>query len=205
MTGTAPIFQMASSQRVSEATISPTNPRSGVVRFLRARKINPSPPERPTPAWPWPPSAATSSLFTRPPNTIRAASRVSASVMRRPAINSLFLPICFVPSAHQVHVLHRLPGRPFEQVVQTGNNHTSPTVFGQLKADVAVVGICRILYLRQFLSHPHHGARGVEIAEARFHLGRFLLLPEGHVGGGENTPRNRQQVRCENDLRLLQT
>ena len=43
---------MASSQRVSEATISPTNPRSGVVRFLRARKINPSPPESPTAAWP---------------------------------------------------------------------------------------------------------------------------------------------------------
>ena len=52
MTGTAPIVQMASSQRGSVAAISPTKPRSGLVFFLRARKTWPSPPERPIAAWP---------------------------------------------------------------------------------------------------------------------------------------------------------
>ena len=38
-------------------------------------------------------SAATRDLFTRPPRTMSAASRVSASVTRKPAMNSDFLPI----------------------------------------------------------------------------------------------------------------
>ena len=38
--------------RGSVAAISPTKPRSGLVFFLRARKTWPSPPERPTAAWP---------------------------------------------------------------------------------------------------------------------------------------------------------
>ena len=86
---------MASSQRGSLAAISPTKPRSGAVRFLRARKIRPSPPERPTAGWPSAPSAATRPLFTRPAKTISAASRVSASVTRRPSMNSLCLPSAF--------------------------------------------------------------------------------------------------------------
>jgi hypothetical protein len=60
------MVQMASSQRGSVAAISPTKPRSGSVFFLRARKTWPSPPERPTAAWPWLPRAATSDLLTRP-------------------------------------------------------------------------------------------------------------------------------------------
>ena len=52
MTGTAPMVQMASSHLGSVAAISPTKPRSGSVFFLRARKTWPSPPVRPTAAWP---------------------------------------------------------------------------------------------------------------------------------------------------------
>jgi len=44
ITGTPLRFQMASIQRGSLAAISPTYPRSGAVRFLRARKSRPSPP-----------------------------------------------------------------------------------------------------------------------------------------------------------------
>ena len=62
MTGTAPICQIASSQRGSAAAISPTKPRSGAVRFLRARKTRPSPPESPTAGWPCAPSDGDQSL-----------------------------------------------------------------------------------------------------------------------------------------------
>ena len=65
-----------------------------MVFFLRARKTWPSPPASPIADCPCERSAATSDLFTRPASTISAASRVSASVTRRPETNSLVLPIC---------------------------------------------------------------------------------------------------------------
>src|SRR5215472_645461 len=93
MTGIAPMVQMASSHLGSVEAISPTKPRSCSVFFLRARKTCPSPPVSPTAETPCCVSAATSDLLTRPPRTISSASRVSASVMRRPETNSDFLPI----------------------------------------------------------------------------------------------------------------
>jgi hypothetical protein len=80
----------------SVAAISPTKPRSGTVFFLRAR--NTGHPRRPKThrrlakrAAARPP--ATCSLSRR--STISATSRVSASVTRRPLINSLCLPSAF--------------------------------------------------------------------------------------------------------------
>ena len=52
----------------------------------------PSSPETPTASGPWTLMAETMSRLTFPTSTIRAMSRVSASVTRRPSRNSGFLP-----------------------------------------------------------------------------------------------------------------
>ena len=88
-----PCPQIASIQRGSTTAISPTNPRSyPLVFFFRARNIMPSPPHNPTAGCPAAPRAATRLLFTMPASTIRATSRVSASVTRKPLMKALFFP-----------------------------------------------------------------------------------------------------------------
>jgi hypothetical protein len=180
--------------------------------------------------------------------------------MRRPEINSLFLPICasvsvsclpaavdhgdlvavahqvrdglaagvqqrlvfdrratefdhelhrrpsdFVPSAHQVHVLHRLAGCALEQVVETRDQHQTLAVLRQLEADVAVVGADDVLDLGQVRRSPyaHHGAGRVERAQAGFDLVGTGPLRKPHIDRRKNPARNRQQMRRE--LKLLRS
>ena len=69
---------------------SPTKPRSGL---RRPASMSPaSSPESPTANGPWVLMLATMSRLTLPTSTMRAMSRVSASVTRRPSRNSDTLP-----------------------------------------------------------------------------------------------------------------
>jgi hypothetical protein len=48
-----------------------------------------------------------------------------------------------VKPKHQIHVLHRLPGGAFDQIVLAGNDNQALAVLRQAKADVAIIRVQR--------------------------------------------------------------
>ena len=91
MTGTRP-WEISRSTMVGSTDVtSPTKPSASERTSARIRLA--STPERPTARDPWTLIDATMSLLTLPTSTIRATSRVSASVTRSPSRNSDVMPI----------------------------------------------------------------------------------------------------------------
>src|SRR5262249_51214203 len=95
-------------------------------------------------------------------------SSVASSSSARPPILITIVnqPLLFPPSVNQVHVLDRLPGSPFEQVVFAGNDDQPLSVRGQAEPEIAIIGVHRELDFGKLrgAKHPHEAAPGVEVA-----------------------------------------
>src|SRR6202046_994025 len=112
----------------------------------------------------------------------------------------------FVEAGHHVKVLGGLTGSALEQVVEAGDDHASPAIVCQMKTDVTVVGVDRILNLRQLAGgeDAHQRAAGKEAAIESLDVVGLLFSFEPHVNGGEDAARDGQQVWSEDNLLVVE-
>src|SRR5690606_35841386 len=102
---------------------------------------------------------------------------------------------------HDVHVLHRLPGRSFDQIVN-GRQHDDPAgARVHPGRHVAVVGAADGFRLRHavFAQDPHEGLGAVILPHGRQHVGGGHGLGQRHLDGGQNAPAHGHQLRHEAD------
>src|ERR1700761_6873071 len=105
-------------------------------------------------------------------------------------------------AGHEVHVLDGLRGGAFEQVVEARDDDESAGVAIEMEAEVAEAGAHDGLNLRQMGRAADADERSVcvEVVEAGLKFFDGARLVKTHVEGGEDSARDRQQMRRELNL-----
>jgi hypothetical protein len=99
-------------------------------------------------------------------------------------------------SQHVIEILHGLASCALSEIVEARNDNKAAAGLVQCETDVAKIGVCDVLQLRQCASGPNadHGAAGVELAVKGFDVRSRLRFLEGNVDGGKNAAGEREQV-----------
>ena len=74
-------------------------------------------------------------------------------------------PSGFVETEHDVHILNRLPGSTFDEVIDDRGGHQVVGVLVDSRKDVAAIGSNNLLRLGKGIDNPHKGRVVIGISE----------------------------------------
>ena len=117
------------------------------------------------------PSCASSTMARAHFCSVDFSSSAAPPILTRSSLQAFF----FFPSVHQIHVLNRLAGRAFEQIIDARNQNQPPPIVREAETQIAIIGVQGKLDLRQIRSGKNAYPRlaGVKITKAGFHFARL--------------------------------